>query len=457
MKISIYQYSKSIFSEIFWQYKAYLIIQAVLLIPVFIQGANKKGDNHPSNLVFESVERAHVEIWRRFVSKQNILYDYTDSFGNVFIPTIDETGKLMPNGLSYQTPIEDGAFYNGIYLDGLCERWKKLKTQKAKKEARAIAAGLIKLATVSDVPGFIARNVLPDGHTHYPASSDDQTFPWFYGMWKYLISGIPDEEESEKIKKLIVEKATALHGYNWDIPCDPLSFGTYGSFSGINYKHLVRIPFITRIVFEVTGDEAWNQRYLQSLKEIPAGEKDTRIDLLSQGIPYDGQGTRKYNFWLSASSQAALKELSSLEKDEAVKHAYLTALKLNALSAVRHMQMYSNFDNDNALTFQVNWRYLNDLWRPQTNSKEARLLGFEQVNLARKISPRAPYEFDFMTEPLFAAWVIVLSNDDELIRSVSPQLKNLLMHYDWSKLNTVTFFISELIYYEGLSNFLTNK
>ena len=451
MKISIYRYSKSIFSEIFEQYKAYLIIQAVLLIPVFIQGANKKGDN-PSNLVFESVESAHAQIWNRFVSKQHILYDYTDSLGNVFTPTIEEVDKLMPNGLSYQTPIEDGAFYNGIYLDGLCERWKKLKTKKAKKEARAIAAGLVKLATVSDVPGFIARNVLPEGNTHFPASSDDQTFPWFYGMWKYLNSGIPDEEESGKIKKLIVEKAMALHGYNWKIPCDPLSFGTYGSFSGINYKHLVRIPFITRIVFELTGDEAWNQRYLQSLKEIPAGEKDTRINLLSHGIPYDGHGTKKYNFWLSASSQAALKELVSLEEDEAVKQAYLKALKLNALSAVRQMEQYSNFDNDNALTFQVNWRYLNDLWQPQSNSEEARILGFEQVNFARKISPLARYEFDFMTEPLFAAWVIVLSNDDELIRSVSPQLKNLLIHYNWSKLNTVTFFISELIYYEWIKS-----
>lgn len=444
-------FNKYYFSEKYSQ-RVFLVTLFLLVIPILVFCADKK-KNITSDPVSESIEKAHSEIWRRFVNKQHyILYDYTDSLGNVFIPTVEEVNKLMPNGLSYQTVIEDGAFYNGIYLDGLCERWKKLKTKDAAEKARLIAGGLIRLATVSNVPGFIARNILPDGVTYYPASSDDQTFPWFYGMWKYFNSGIPDEKECIEIKKLIVEKATALYGYNWEIPCDPISFGIYGSFSRINYEHLVRIPFITRIVFELTKDDIWNKRYLQSLKEIPAGEESSRINILAHGIPYDSPGNNKNNFWLSASSQAALKELAALEKDEIIKNAYLKALKLNAINAVQHMQLYSNFDNDNALTFQVDWRYLNASWRPQSNSREARTLGFEQIELGYKMSPRGPYEFNYMTEPLFAAWVIVLSQDEELILSVSEQLRRMLTHYEWSRLYTATFFICELVYYEGVKN-----
>lgn len=446
MKFSLSKY----FSPKKFNQRMFLISLLLLSISSLAQCAIQMDDGN-SSAVFGSIEKAHTEIWRRFINKQNyILYDYSDSVGNVFIPTTEEVKKLIPNGLSYQTVIEDGAFYNGIYLDGLCERWKKMKTEEAAKDARLIAEGLIKLATVSKSPGFIARNILPDGITYYPASSDDQTFPWFYGMWKYLNSGIPNETEYNLIKQIIIEKATALQKHNWDIPCDPMTFGIYGSFSKVGNKHLVRIPFITRIVFELTNEGIWNKRYLQSLNEIPAGEKISRIELLSSGIPYGEPGNNNYNFWLSASSQAALKELSALEKDKKVKDAYVKALRLNALRAIHHMELYSNFDNTNKLTFKVDWRYLNDLWRAQSNSKEARVLGFEQIEKGYKISPRGPYEFQYMTEPLFAAWVIVMSQDEELIRSVQAPLRKMLVHYDWSKLYFSTFFICESIYYEGI-------
>ena len=73
---------------------------------------------------------------------------------------------------------------------------EKVTHKQTASEARNVANALVNLATASQVPGFIARNLLPDGKTYYPASSDDQTFPWFYGMWKYLKSGIPDKKES---------------------------------------------------------------------------------------------------------------------------------------------------------------------------------------------------------------------------------------------------------------------
>ncbi len=83
-------------------------------------------------------------------------------------------------------------------------------------------------------------------------------------------------------------------------------------------------------------------------------------------------------------------------------------------------------------------------------AKEARVLGFEQIEKAYKISTRGPYGFQYMTEPLFAARVIVLSQDEELICSVQTQLRSMLFHFVWSKLYTVTFFIIKSIYYQGI-------
>lgn len=398
-----------------------------------------------------SIEKAHREIWRRFVNRQfTILYDYTDREGNVHIPTVEEVKGLIPNGLSYTTVIEDGAFYNGIYIDGLCERWKKIRTKQAADEARGIASGLITLATLSQVPGFIARNVLPDGKTYYPASSDDQTFPWFYGMWKYLNSGIPDKNEAGEIKRLMIEKATALQKYNWDIPCDPIGFGYYGSFSKAGNKHLVRIPFVTRMMFELTGQQEWLSRYHSSLAEIPGGEKEKRIDLLAKGIQYGPPGDNRYNFWLSASSQAALQELLRLETDPKIKASFRDALRHNARKAIPHMRLYQYFDNAHKFTYDIDWRKLNIHWRAQQDCREARKLGLEQVEEGYKLSPANRYEYEYMTEPLFAAWVMVMSGDQKLIRDAMPDIKQLLTHYNWSVLHTAPFFIVESIYFEAL-------
>lgn len=431
-------------------YRIVLFALIVFLTPQLAVLANSKPD---TDSLFRSIEKAHQEIWRRFVNPQfTILYDYTDQQGTVHIPTAEEVKKRLPNGLSYTTVIEDGAFYNGIYLDGLCERWKKLRTKQTASEARSVAKALIKLATVSQVPGFIARNILPDGKTYYPASSDDQTFPWFYGMWKYLKSGIPDKKESEEITKLIVDKAKALQKYNWNIPCDPIEFGYYGSFSKAGNKHLIRIPFVTRIVYELTGNQAWLDSYKASLMEIPAGETAKRIDLVAQGIAYGTPGDNKFNFWLSASSQAALHELVRLETDSLSRAAYQKAQLNNARKAISHMRLYTKFSNANAFTYEINWRQFNTYWRPQHDCWEARKLGLEQVEEGYKLSPRNRYEFDYMTEPLFAAWVIVMSDDKTLIQSVSQDLRQLLTHYDWSTIYTVPFFIAESVYFEGLKH-----
>jgi hypothetical protein len=125
-----------------------------------------------------SVEAAHRELWRRFVSPHGTLYDYTALDSKVELPTATECSESKPNALGWWTPIENGAFFGGLYLDALCNRWKALQTDEAAREARVIAGGLMKLGEAGATPGFVARGFADDGRTHWLASSSDRKFFW---------------------------------------------------------------------------------------------------------------------------------------------------------------------------------------------------------------------------------------------------------------------------------------
>src|SRR4051794_11665259 len=76
------------------------------------------------NAVAANVERAHAEIWRRFIDGHDVLVDYTDYEGKFPCPTPAECRAGKPNALGWWSPIENGSMFNGMYLDGMCARWK---------------------------------------------------------------------------------------------------------------------------------------------------------------------------------------------------------------------------------------------------------------------------------------------------------------------------------------------
>ena len=55
-----------------------------------------------------------------------------------------------------------------------------------------------------------------------------------------------------------------------------------------------------------------------------------------------------------------------------------------------------------------------------------------------------------MHEPLFAAWIVLLSDDREVIAEARDDIRAALTHYDWKRLNFSTFFAAECAYYEGV-------
>lgn len=62
----------------------------------------------------------HQQVWGRFIRlPQGHLLDYADETGAAPIPTLAECARCMPKPLGWWTPIENGAFFTGLYAYAL--------------------------------------------------------------------------------------------------------------------------------------------------------------------------------------------------------------------------------------------------------------------------------------------------------------------------------------------------
>lgn len=412
------------------------------------------------------MERAHQEIWRRFISPQGTFYDYVGLDGTILLPTAEECAESKPNALGWWTPIENGAFFGGLYLDALCHRWRATQDANIGKEARKVAAGLLKLAEVGATPGFVARGFAGDGTSHYAASSSDQTYPWFYGLWRYATSGLPEAAERQRVSDVMERVALGLETNCWKMPCDRKGFGHFGHWSGgftgtrgtlsgaePQFDAAVRFLFVLRALHQVTGKSRWMELYHARLAETPPGTDRTRLQTCAQGVRYVAPGDppqypESPPIWTSASSQAGLRALTEMEDDAATRAQFQRGLDANAASAARFIARSSGYDNENTLAFDINWRALNDLWKPQAEIGEAVQLATRQYSSWNKRSPRRVAEADGMRDPLFAAWIVSLSGNADLIAAAREDIRGALTHYRWERLHTCLFFMAECVYWQ---------
>lgn len=413
-----------------------------------------------------AVDRAHQEIWRRFISPHGTFHDYSGLDGTVLLPTAEECAASKPNALGWWTPIENGPFFGGLYIDALCRRWRLTQDPRAAKRARAIAAGLLRLAEAGTTPGFIARGFADGGSGHFVASSSDQTYPWFYGLWRYATSGLPDSAERQRVAAAMERVARALQANDWKMPCDREDFGHFGHWSGgfagtrgtlsgaePQFDAAARLLFVLRALHSLTGDPRWLDLYHATLSEAPHGTDRTRLQICSQGVQYvaPGQPPRYPEsppIWTSASSQAALRALAEMEKDDGIRAQFQRGLDANATSAAPFIPRFRDYDNENTLPFVIDWRPLNDLWKPQAEIGEAVQLATLQYSAWNRQSPRRVAEADAMRDPLFAAWIVALSRNGHIIAAARDDIAAALTHYQWEKLHTCLFFVAECVYWQ---------
>ncbi len=227
----------------------------------------------------ESVNR---NLWSRFMSPDSVLYDYAGPAGEVVLPTPEECRRHIPNGLGWWTPVENGGFFTGMYLIAAADRYRQNPTAENREKVKRLAGGLYRLQDVGKTPGFIARGIGTDGECHYAASSNDQVFPWFLGLWSYWNTDIPTDAERAECAGRMARLAGELEKINWLIPGDMPDF-TRGWWLGENFCSAVHLSSVTRIMYEVTKDEHWKELHYRYLNE-PDRKGVRRRDRIAAGM-----------------------------------------------------------------------------------------------------------------------------------------------------------------------------
>jgi hypothetical protein len=388
-----------------------------------------------------AAERAHQALWKDRVDSHGVILDYVGE-----IPTPEDCELGRPNAIGWWSPIENGPMFTGLYLPAACERARRTGDFTDKRNARRLAQGLLQCASVSDVPGFIARGMGTDGKCHYPLGSDDQTHPWFYGLHAYRASGIPSAAERRQVEAKMREVADVLEAVGWRCPCDGAFKGQFrGGFKGHLFRDAVRYLFMLRAMHDVTGDAAWLSRYRKALLERPANSDRTRVEICAAGYAHDREEIKRldeYSLWIYVGSQAALADLAAREKDEAVRTQYRAGLSLNARNALRGVEEHKQFDNGDTKVFgHARWREVYSTWFPQATQEDAKRLS--ETGDRSKAGPRKSYEARYMRNPLAAAAIAAAAREETGRDAVERAIR----HYDYSKLNMSEFFFAECAYY----------
>ena len=388
-----------------------------------------------------AIEKAHGELWRRFVDVHGVIRDFVGE-----TPTPEDCALGRPNAIGWWSPIENGPMFTGIYLPAACERARRTGSAEDAANARRLARGLLKCASVSDVRGFIARGMGSDGKCHYPLGSDDQTHPWFYGLHAYYASDIPSAEERAEIAAKMVEVADALATNGWQCPCDGAFKGqSRGSFRGPLFRHAVRYLHMLRVMHEVTRDSRWLTEYRKALADCPAKSSLTRAEICAAGYSHDLEvikGINTSSMWIYVGCQGALARLAALESDDTVRTQFLTGLSANARNALPAIAAHQKFDNRDTKVFgHADWRAGYPHWVPQKTQDEAEKLS--QNGDKAKLGQRKSYEAANMRQPLAVAAVVALGGGE----AERAAIEGALRHYDYSKLNMAEFFFAECTFY----------
>jgi hypothetical protein len=270
-----------------------------------------------------AAEQAHTEIWRRFIDKFGIMIDFADMDGSVSLPTPEELREGKPNALGWWAPIENGAMFNGLYMDAAINRWKRTQSAEDAAKARKLMAGLLLLNSISEVKGFVGRGVAADGKSHYPMGSNDQTLPWFLGLWRYWASDLATAEEKQRIAKHLVETAEVIAAMKWQMPAEQ-PFGKRGGFGGFSFDSSPRLLFTCKALHQVTGDAKWDKLYRDALVERGGKEQRTRLEICEQGMVFE---YARYHTWTSCTCVGALRALWAQPMPKAFKPALILPSK----------------------------------------------------------------------------------------------------------------------------------
>jgi hypothetical protein len=389
-------------------------------------------------------EKVNQQIWSRFISPQGVMYDYAGLGGEVILPTPEECEKSMPNALGWWTPIENGGFFNGMYLIAQCERYQHNKTSENREKVKTLVRGLYILQDVANTPGVIARGTGSDGKCHYVASSNDQCFPWFMGLSAYLETDIPSDAERKECIARMERQANALKQNNWMIIGERPGFERGWWLSG-QYSSCVHVAMVSSILMKYSTNPYWKKFHYQLLRGKTSNGLDRR-----QIIMEGPKNMARWSAWYLANCQYAVRKLYDAETDPALKEVYRKSLQNTAQKALPLIDSFRKFNADAPRPpFTPDWRLMTPPFRKQQNGNESEKLAMEQIKVWHKHSPAINEEKVSLKPSFAAAWIVALCGQSPMLTAIMPQIEEMLALPDYGKLYYATFF-----YVENLVNTL---
>lgn len=397
-----------------------------------------------------NIDMLHKQVWTRFVRMPyGHVLDYADQNGNTVIPTAEECKNALPNVLGWGVSIENGAFFSGLYLYGLCEKYDKQPGEQLRKEINIIANGLLILCDVADTDGCIVRGVADDGKSHYPFSSEDQFGPWLLGLWRLMRSSSCSETLRRDIAKRMIRSLNGIHAAGWLIPTEWPGV-TRGTYIGRDWRGVTKLLFSAAAACELGLLE--RSEFDSLAEEKPAGSIYTRYEIVSHGFAPDMiRDTSLIQFWIDICAQLCAHALITLDGRRAL--YYRRGCENNGIAVTEFFGEYKKYIAEEDKTLSYNWRVLLDDVRPWRNADEAVSEAGRQIGLFfRKYSPGMHAEKKYLGQAIFACWIAVVSGDRTAARHAYECLCEIIGGIDWAACGYSFAFAAEAAAYcyEGL-------
>ena len=400
------------------------------------------------------ISTLHDLVWRRYIRMPYAhLLDAAEEDGNAHIPTAEEIKAYLPNVMSYATSIADCAFFGGLYLFGLCERYDTAPIDTLKTEISMLAKGLLLLCDVAKVDGFIARGVADDGVTHYPCSSTDQVGPFVLGLWRALRSPAADDALRAEIKPRLIRTLRGLMAVGWRVPTEWEGV-TLGSFADADWRGVAKCLFLAATARELgllSPDE------FEALRaEKPKKSIYTRTEIVSHGFAPDMlKNNGLIQFWIDVCAHLATRELIKLDPPRAA--LYRQGLLSNSAAVVPFLREYKAYNKLENKEFNHNWRLLLPHVQPWEGSDAAYAEAKRQNHVWPDLyNPLRNIERKTLSQAFFGAWIAVTGGDEQAALYAKDCLLDAADSVEWDKVGHSYAFAVEaaLACFDTRSNYL---
>jgi hypothetical protein len=249
------------------------------------------------------------------------------------------------------------------------------------------------------------------------------------------------------------EVGEALDGYGWRCPCDGAFRGQWrGEFNGGDWRAAARLLFMLRVLYEVTGDRRWLDRYEAAAAQKPRGSSLTRLEICGRGYEHDRAQIPdlEHQLWIAVGAQLSLQALAQWEQDPARICQFRRGMALTAKLAVPVVGQWRQFAPHAHKPFVLDqWHILDQWWKPQKTVAEAVEVAHEQLRQFGRLPEhgsrmtRRTAEMQYVREPFCAAWMLAAVDDEPLRSTACSELDAGLQAFAYADLKLSVFWFAE--------------